>query len=799
MSLVKSLSKTAGAVVAVGVLGAAVVAPVAGISGMAVARTQEAMSSNLADLTDGEAPGVTTILDSHGTPMAWLYRQRRFEVGGDQISPAMKQAIVSVEDRRFYEHDGVDWQGTIRAMATNIFSGSVQQGASTLDQQYVKNYLLLVDAEDEAEQAAATETSYARKLREMRMASDLEQLLTKDEILTRYLNIVPFGNGAYGVEAAAQTYFGVPAVELDVAQSAMLAGIVQSSSVLNPYTNEVGVTQRRNTVIDTMVATGSITPEEGAAIKQQPLGVLPAPNELPRGCIAAGNRGFFCDHVLRYLEDKGIGLDELETGAYTVETTLDPVIQDVTHDAVTSQVDPMAPGVAEVMDVVEPGEDDHPIRAMVSSRNYGLNLEAGETVLPQTSTRVGNGAGSVFKIFTAAAALEKGMGVDTMLDVPTRHEARNLGTGGAENCPPDTYCVENAGVFKPKMTLKDALAHSPNTTFVKLIEMVGVSPTVDMAVKLGLRDYAEPGSFDGESSIADYMKDNNLGSFTLGPTAVNPLELANVAATVASGGVWCEPNPIVRVTDRHGRDVTPDRPDCERVLDAGVAHALEDGLSQDVVSGTAADAARAAGWSAPTAAKTGTTESHQSAAFMGFNSGFAAAPYIYNDGTTVSPLCTGPLRQCPAGNLYGGMEAARTWFNAANRIPAATGGRLGPVDARFRQGTAVADLPKVSGMSEDDARRKITAEGYTVRTQYVPGNGMPLGRAVNVVPAQEPLLEGGEVILQLSDGSRPVQVPPVPAQPPAGEQHTRRDAPDPGETLENLQNTLNGILRENGF
>ena len=342
MSLVKSLSKTAGAIVAVGVLGAAVVAPVAGISGLAVARTQEAMESNLADLTDGEAPGVTTILDAHGNPMAWLYKQRRFEVTGDQISPAMKQAIVSVEDRRFYEHDGVDWQGTIRAMATNVFSGSVQQGASTLDQQYVKNYLLLVDAEDEAEQAAATETSYARKLREMRMASDLEQLLTKDEILTRYLNIVPFGNGAYGVEAAARTYFGIPAIELNVAQAAMLAGIVQSSSVLNPYTNEAGVMQRRNTVLDTMIATGSITPEEGAAMKQQPLGVLPVPDELPRGCIAAGNRGFFCDHVLRYLGDKGISLDELETGAYTVETTLDPVIQDIAHDSVTAQVDPWA-------------------------------------------------------------------------------------------------------------------------------------------------------------------------------------------------------------------------------------------------------------------------------------------------------------------------------------------------------------------------------------------------------------------------------------------------------------------------
>lgn len=214
MTKLQPIVRILGVIFTMSLIGALALSPAIGVSSMAITRAQEAMESNLADLTDGTSPTVTTILDAQEQPMAWLYTQRRFDVPSDQISEPMKQAIVSIEDHRFYEHDGVDWQGTIRAMVTNLFSGSVQQGASTLDQQYVKNYLLLVNADTEAEQIAATETSYARKLREMLMASDLEKFLTKDEILTRYLNIVPFGNGAFGVEAAARTYFDSSAAEL---------------------------------------------------------------------------------------------------------------------------------------------------------------------------------------------------------------------------------------------------------------------------------------------------------------------------------------------------------------------------------------------------------------------------------------------------------------------------------------------------------------------------------------------------------------------------------------------------------
>lgn len=759
MSVWKSLANMVAATVVAGVAGALALAPVAGISGAGITRTNETMASNLSELTYGDTPGVTTITDSTGEPMAWVFNQRRYEVPSDQISQHMKDAIVAIEDHRFYDHDGVDIQGTARAMLANVVAGGVEQGASTLNQQYVKNYLVHIEADTPEEQAAAIEQSVPRKLREMRMASDLDRNLSKDEILTGYLNLVPFGNHAYGIEAAARTYFGTTAAELTVPQAAMLAGMVQSSEYLNPYTNEEGVINRRGAVLQAMATHGYLSVEEAEAHAAEPLGVLDSPATLPNGCIAADDRGFFCDYALTYLESKGLSREQLREGGYTVTTTLDPQVQDAARAAVSRNVDPMATGVAEVLNVVEPGTDSRDILAMTSSRNYGLDLEQGETMLPQPSSLVGNGAGSVFKIFTAAAAIDQGMGLETQLDVPARYEARGLGTGGAANCPPNTYCVENAGAYKSRMTLRETLAHSPNTTFIQLIEQVGVPAVVDMSVKLGLRSYAEPGTHDGERSIADYMKEANLGSYTLGPTPVNPLELANVGATIASGGRWCEPNPIVKVTDRNDQEIFLDRPDCEDAIDQGVANALAIGMSDDLTIGTGSNAARANGWSGEAAAKTGTTESHQSSAFLGFNSNFSAAPYIYNDGTTTTPLCTSPVRQCASGNLFGGSEAAQTWFQTANLVPAALNGTLPTMDERYELGTTQAALAQVVGLTEADARRRLEAEGYQVTVRNTPGS-QPRGRVERALP-QGVLRPGGTVVLEISTGPAPRTTAPT--------------------------------------
>ncbi|MDN6354413.1 MAG: penicillin-binding protein, partial [Corynebacterium sp.] len=186
--------------------------------------------------------------------------------------------------------------------------------------------------------------------------------------------------------------------------------------------------------------------------------------------------------------------------------------------------------------------------------------------------------------------------------------------------------------------------------------------------------YAAEGSHDGETSIADFVTDANLGSFVLGPLQVNPVELANVSATLADSGRWCEPSPVLSVTDSAGEDVALDTPDCEQAIDRGVADALANGMGGDVADGTAAAAARSAGWRGPVAAKTGTTEASLSAAFLGFTPGLAGATYAFNDGSQTSPLCSSPLRQCGDGNLFGGNEPARAFFNTMDSIVGDYGG-----------------------------------------------------------------------------------------------------------------------------
>ncbi|MFD0000119.1 penicillin-binding protein [Nocardia sp. NPDC127526] len=762
MPITRTLARLAGSCVLAAVLLAGLLFPLAGGFGYMSNRAADAVDNVSAELVEGTVPAVSTMVDVNGTPFAWLYEQRRFEVPSEKISNDMKLAIVSVEDRRFAEHGGVDWQGTFRAFLTNTTGGEVQQGGSTIDQQYVKNYLLLVVAKTDAERRAAIETTPARKIREIRMALTLEKELTKDEILTRYLNLVPFGNSSYGIQDAAQTYFGIDAKDLNIVQSAMLAGMVQSSSKLNPYTNPQGVLERRNTVLDTLIQNIPSRAEEFRKAKAEPLGVLPEPKGLPRGCIAAQDRGFFCDYAMQYLANAGISRDQLDKGGYLIRTTLDPAVQDAVKASVVQNADPNLPDIAQVMNIVAPGQDSHPVLAMASSRTYGLNGDANETVQPQPYSMVGDGAGSVFKIFTTAAAMEKGLGISAQLDVPGSFAAKGMGNSGTPGCPAETYCVKNAGAYKSPMSVTEALATSPNTAFVKLIQSVGVTPTVDMAVRLGMRSYTQPGtSGHGNQSLADMIKDQNLGSFTLGPVAINPLELSNVAATIASGGKWCPPTPIREVVDRNGKTVPLTQQACEQVVEPGLANTLANALGKDDVSGTAAGAARAVGWNAPLSAKTGTTESHRSSAFLAFTNSFAGAAYIYGDSPTPGEICSFPLRNCGSGNLFGGNEPARTWLgamkNVLDRFPPAG---LPPLDDKYVRGANNSQIPDVIGMTQAEATSTLIGAGFQVSIASAPGAAK--GTVLSISPDGS-AIPGSVITVYVSDGTQ--IPPPQPAAP----------------------------------
>lgn len=767
---VLAVLKLAGYCLLAGVVTTAMMFPLAGGLGVISNRASEVVANGSAQLLEGEVPAVSTMVDAKGNTIAWLYSQRRFEVPTDKIANTMKLAIVSIEDKRFTDHNGVDWPGTLTGLA-GYASGDVDtRGGSTIEQQYVKNYQLLVTAQTDAEKRAAVETTPARKLREIRIALTLDKTFTKPEILTRYLNLVSFGNNSFGVQDAAQTYFGVNASDLNWQQAALLAGMVQSTSTLNPYTNPEGALARRNLVLDTMIENLPQDTEALRAAKTEPLGILPRPNELPRGCIAAGDRAFFCDYVQEYLSHAGISKDRLAKGGYLIRTTLDPNVQAPVKAAIDKFASPNLAGISSVMSVITPGKDAHRVIAMGSNRRYGLDTEAGETMRPQTFSLVGDGAGSVFKIFTTAAALDMGMGINAKLEVPSRFQAKGMGSGGAKGCPKETWCVINAGNYRGSMNVTDALATSPNTAFAKLIQQVGVARTVDMAIKLGLRSYTTPGTArdynpDSNESLADFVKRQNIGSFTLGPIKVNALELSNVAATLASGGMWCPPNPIDKLFDRNGNEVAVTVETCDRVVPEGLANTLANAMSKDTKgSGTAAGSAGAAGWDLPMSGKTGTTEAHRSSGFVGFTNHYAAANYIYDDSTSPTNLCSGPLRHCSNGDLYGGNEPARTWFTAMKPIATKFGEvRLPPTDPRYVDGSPGSQVPSVTGLDLDAARQRLKGAGFQVADQPTLINSTAkLGAVVGTTPSGQ-TIPGSIITIQTSSG-----IPPAPPPPPEG-------------------------------
>src|SRR3954469_11381296 len=625
-----------------GVVAAALMFPLAGGLGLLSNRASDVVANGSAQLLEGQVPAVSTMVDAAGDPIAWLYSQRRFEVPGDKIANTIKLAIVSIEDKRFADHNGVDWQGSLTGLSGYLSGDATTRGGSTIEQQYVKNYQLLVTAQTDAERRAAGEITPARKLREMRMALTLDKTFTKAEILTRYLNLLSFGNNSFGIQDAAQTYFGIDASQLNWQQAALLAGLVQSESSLNPYTNPDGALQRRNLVLDTMIENVPQQAGELRAAKAAPLGVLPQPNGLPNGCIAAGDRAFFCDYVLDFLARAGINKDQVARGGYLIRTTLDPKVQSSVKQAIDKVASPTLDGVASVMSVIQPGKDAHRVMAMASNRTYGFNSDANETVQPQPFSLVGDGAGSIFKIFTTAAALDMGMGIDAQLAVPGSFQGKGLGSSDTPGCPRETWCVKNAGNYRGSMNVTDALATSPNTAFAKLIQQVGVPRAVDMAVRLGLRSYATPATaraYDPQSneSLGDLIKRQNMGSFTLGPFQLNALELSNVAATLASGGTWCPPSPIDKIFDRHGNEVPYTIDPCEQAVPEGLANTMANALSKDDQGGgTASGAAGSVAWTLPMSGKTGTTESHRSSGFVGFTNRYAAANYIFADSSSPS-------------------------------------------------------------------------------------------------------------------------------------------------------------------
>ncbi|WP_422733036.1 transglycosylase domain-containing protein [Micromonospora sp. WMMD558] len=594
------------------------------------------------------------------TLITTFYDVNRTDVPLDEIAPVMRQAIVAAEDRRFYSHGGVDLRGMARALVANVRGGETAQGGSTLTMQYVRNVLKNDPGRTAEQRAAATEQTVERKLQEIRYANALEDSLSKDEILNRYLNIAYFGSGSYGIAAASQRYFAKAPADLTLAEAALLAGLVQSPEAYSPIDGDADAAlDRRAYVLDAMVATGAATADQAATAKAEKLTLRPTAQ--PNGCTApAGGHddwGFFCDYLRQWWLTQpafGATVEEreqaLRRGGYTVVTSLDPQVQATAQQQATSVYgydNKRALPIA----AVEPGTGR--VLALAVNRHYSLDANPdGQVNHPNTVNPLISGGGSVagyqagstFKLFTMLAALEAGKPLSTGFDAPSRLPTRYAADG--EGSCDGRWCPANANPewMDGYRMMWDGFGRSVNTYFVWLAEQVGPEKVVEMAQRLGITFRA-----DADATFAENNAEN-WGAFTLGVASTTPLDLANAYATVAAEGTYCKPLPVVSVTAADGSTVSVE-PSCKRVLDADVARAATDAARCPVGQqspfgqcngGTATSVTRILD-GRPVAGKTGSSEGNATETFVGFTPQVAVAGIAANPDDTTDAV-GGPVQ-----------------------------------------------------------------------------------------------------------------------------------------------------------
>ncbi|RKS10654.1 membrane peptidoglycan carboxypeptidase [Nocardiopsis sp. Huas11] len=648
-----ALLRLTGTAAMAGVLCAALVLPWVGAIGVAGRDVASAFMSLPADLDPPPLSERILLTDADDEPIAEVARRERDLVELDEISPWVPAALMAIEDERFYEHNGLDLRGVLRALLRTA-QGDLQ-GGSTITQQYVKN-LLIENAATEEELDRANERTVGRKLVELRHTMGIEERMTKDEIMEGYLNLSYFGSGAHGIEIAARRYFSVPAADLDPAQAALLVGLVRGPSYYDPMTNPDAAIERRDVVLDRMADTGHLTAEQAQEYKGTGLDL--EPTERGGSCYSS-DYPFFCDYVMHWLTASDLlGETEeerdraLEQGGFTVRTTLDRDAQEAAQDAVDRYVPHEDSTKFAAEAVVEPGNGK--VRAMAQNLRYGFDEEdTGTTSINLAVDRADGGshgfqAGSTFKAFTLAAALDKGLGYGTSFSAP-----KSTTVSGLRNCEGgrmSDWEVRNAGESdEGRHNMISGTKGSVNTYFAQLQRRVGLCETSQMAEDAGIA------RADGEP----------LGvwsSFTLGDQEVSPLTVANAYATFAADGTRCEPRPVEVVSENpvdpgSGRIEVGSTCEEEAVspkVAAGVSHLL-----QQTFKGGTADGL---GIGRPAAGKTGTTDSAAYAWFAGYTPNLAAAVAVGDvRGGEENPLQGVVIGGRHYGIVYGGTLPGPIW------------------------------------------------------------------------------------------------------------------------------------------
>ncbi|WP_051393645.1 transglycosylase domain-containing protein [Glycomyces arizonensis] len=630
------------------------------------------------ELTQPTLPQTSYVYASDGeTLITSFYEENRREVSLDEVDPLMIDALLAAEDSKFYEHSGVDWAGIVRAAVANQ-SGDTQ-GASTLTMQFVRN-TLIYSASTIDEVIEASEDTYERKLREARYALAIEDEMSKEEILEGYLNVIYLGNQAYGINAGSYTYFNKPPTELELHEAATLASLPKFPSYADGLLDGEGddslIVDRRNWVLDRMASLDMVSQAEADEAKAQPLGLNPRETRSECVDVATANWGFFCDYFKEWWASQELfgeterdRLSLLKRGGFRIVTSLDPDLQSAAMDAIHDEIDDDDPRALGSV-AITPGTGH--VRSMAVNRVYSLDQsgngprtdgEEGPSNYPNTTIPLLSGndevsgfpAGSTFKMFTMLAALEQGWPLKTTLSSPKQYTSQyTVGEGADEdvkcnkqydeyNNPFWNWCPTTEGYSANQLLdFWGMFGKSSNTAFVQLQEMIGTSKAVEMAERLGIDfgstsgvEQARHDAEDAEADPDDFI-DEHYGVFTLGMADnTTPLDMAEAYATVAAGGLHCDPLPVMKVITVDGEEwAEASAPSCEQVIDEDVALAAVSAAHCPVydnadktrcVGGTAREAD---GFGRPVIGKTGTANADRSYWFIGSTPNATTATFV---------------------------------------------------------------------------------------------------------------------------------------------------------------------------
>ncbi len=722
-----------------GVLTAGIFVPAAGLAAE-FARSSATMVEKLPqDLeTPPQAEG-STVLMKDGTVLTNFYDENRVYVPLSEISQVMQDAQLAIEDSRFYEHGAMDLRGTLRAVVRTL--GGSKQGASTITQQYVKLVLLneAVESNDPEQVRAAYERTVGDKVLELRYALALEERLSKDEILERYLNMSYYGAGAYGVEAAARVYFSTTAKDLNLAQAAMLAGLVRNPTTTDPIRYEKIAIERRNQVLDRMADAdvGMITREEASEAKKVKFNKKKVQKPI-HGC-ANSSYPHLCQMVEKtMLSLDSMGPDEesrrnlLNRGGLTIQTELDPRYQDAAQEAVSNVIAPTDPVIA-TMVVLQPGTGL--ILAAAQSRPVmGNSKKKGETFYGYWADAEYGGAegyqgGSTFKAFTLAAAVEKGIPTSVTIDAPATKDFQGetfQSCSGPVRVQKSWSPRGSAGV----MNMYEGARRSSNNFFVLLEQMTGLCNVAKMAEKLGLKTTDHPlvGFYD------------QIPSFTLGAAEATPMSLANAYATLAARGIRCDPIIISSAHRKNGDPIEVPSANCQRVISKDVADTVNNVLKTPFRGGTASPAF-IPGYDL--AGKTGTETKAPSVFLMGYTPSVVGAAMITVDKVHPRFKNVHPDRRSLVGvrlasgrTLYGssGTEAGGLiWKPAMQKILPLVKKKSFPSAPSATRVGAITQIPSCVGTSASHCQGLLVTAGFSTQIISQHSNS-PKGALIGTSP-----------------------------------------------------------------